>query len=92
MKEKMKPFCKNEVIPGPDSPGEAAGTPGDISSALPHEAQSLGADHFHSGCQQSWGFLEDQEVKFLRGWIDTRQRTREDNCQQWPSTVFHFDS
>lgn len=55
--KKRKPFCKNEVIPGPDSPGEAAGTPGDLSSAQPCKAQGLGADHFHPGCQQSWGIF-----------------------------------
>lgn len=67
MKEKRKSFCKNEVIPAPDCPGEAAGTPGDLTSALPHESRSLGADHFHSGCQQSWGIFRKLGTEIPRG-------------------------
>lgn len=71
-KEKRKPegeeeICKNEVIPAPDCPGEVAGTPGDVTSALPCESQSLGADHFHSGCQQSWGIFRRLGTEIPQG-------------------------
>lgn len=71
LKKKGKSFCKNVVIPAPDSRVEAAGTPGDLTSALPYEAQGLGADHFHPVAVSTAGeFLEDWELKFLRGWMD----------------------
>lgn len=68
MKEKRKSFCKNEVIRAPDSPGEAAGTSGDLTSALPSEAQGLGVDHVHSVAVSRDGvFLECWELKIPQG-------------------------